>query len=496
VTAFSISSARGEIAARRNAAGRWMLTSPVAARADDDAVERFLDALAELPRGETVDPPRGSEEEMYAPYGLDLPRARLSLDAGGKTNVFVIGRRSPLGDGVYIQKVGAQAILRTSGAILSHLPATAEALRSATLFSGEPDAIRRMDLRCRGGFFQLARASGGGWRMRQPFAGRANALKVAELLDALYACKVERFAQDRVTDFTPFGLGDEQTQTAVLGTDATDGSEILTFGSRVPGAGNLVYARFQAENCVYAVDAAAPEALAALDAESLLERELPKIAFRDANAVSVDDVKLTRAPNGTWHAKDAPADGEAVQSVLAAWNALRAERFLPAREGEALEAERILRVRRTPAKGGGELVAELARLEGGRTAFRLEGESNWGVETDARALELPGEEAAYRAKEIVSLDADDIARVERKPADGDWEEVEDPSPLVAFLTPLRAEKILSTDFVPPSAPADGDEAVRIHHKGKTALRTTLVRRGDGTAYVEGMPLLFAIPPLP
>lgn len=496
VGGFSISTARGSISARRDAAGRWFLASPVAARADADAVERFLDAMAQLPKGEAVTPPRGSAEEMYASYGLDLPRARLAIDTGGKTNLFLIGRRSPLGDGVYVRKEGAQTIMRTDGKILAALPANAEELRSRTLLSGEADAIRRMDLRCRGGFFQLARGSDGGWRMRQPFEGRANALKVAELLDVLFSCKVERFAQDRVSDFTPFGLGDESTQTVVLGTDAADGSEILIFGSPVPGAGDLAYARFKAEPSVYAVKAAAPLALASLTAEGLLEPELPKVSEADAAAIDLDGIRLIRTPEGTWKTPEAPADGETVQAVLAAWNALRADRFRPAREDEALDSLRRIRIRRSPTKGGGELVAEVAKRENGEAAFRLAGESNWGIGKDPGVWELPETEAACRAKEIFSLDLDDVARIERKGAGGAWQPEKETGALTAFLTPLRAEEILATDFEAPVEPGEDDEAIRIHHKGKGALRTTLVRRPDGTAYVQGMPLLFTIPPLP
>lgn len=496
VGGFSLSTARGSVSAKRDAAGRWWLVSPVAARADEDAVERFLDALAELPKGEAVTPPRGSEEEMFAPYGLDLPRARLAIDTGGKTNLFTIGRRSPLGDGVYVRKEGETAIMRTRGEILSALPANAEELRSRTLLSGEPDAIRRMDLRCRGGFFQLARGSDGGWQMRQPFAGRADELKVAELLDALYACKVERFAQDRVGDFTPFGLGDEATQTVVLGTGAADGSEILSFGSPVPGAGELVYARFQAEPCVYAVKAAAARALSALAAEGLLARELPKASEGDLEAVAVDAVELARTADGTWRTGEAPADRETVQAVLAAWNGLRAGRFVPDPPGGAEGERRTIRLRRTPTKGGGELAAEVAELESGETAFRLAGESNWGIGGGGKVRELPRGEAAYRAKEVFSLDAGDVARVERKRPGGEWKTEKAAGPLLAFLTPLRAEKILSTDFEPPAEPGDGDDAVRIVHKGRTALRTTLVRRSDGTGWVQGLPLLFTLPPIP
>jgi hypothetical protein len=396
-----------------------------------------------------------------------------------------------------VRKEGAQTILRTRGEILSALPANAEELRSRTLLSGEPDAIRRMDLRCRGGFFQLARESDGGWRMRQPFAGRANALRVAELLDALYACKVERFAQDRVTDFTPFGLGDEATQTVVLGTGAADGSELLSFGSPVPGAPDLVYARFQAEPGVYAVAAAAPRALSSLAAESLLARELPKVSEEDVEALAVDAVELARTADGTWRTGEAPADRETVQAVLAAWNGLRAGRFVPdGTEGAPAAAERTIRIKRPPAKGGGEMVAEIAELESGETAFRLEGESNWGIGSGGKVRELPAGEAAYRAKEVLSLDAGDVAKVERKRPGGDWQAEKAAGPLVAFLTPLRAERILATDFEPPAAPGEEDEAVRIVHKGKSALRTTLVRRPDGTAYVQGMSLLFTLPPLP
>ena len=214
---------------------RWRLVRPIAARADPLAIARLLGALQELPRGDVLLPPKRAGNP-YAPYGLDAPRAAIALLSGAATNRILIGRRTPLGDGVYVRQSEQAGLVRLDPALLGLLPAGPEALRDRALLAGTPADIDRLDIRGPGGYLQLARAEYNGWRLYQPFAARADSASVAALVEKLLACSVVQFVQDGVSDLAPYGLDSQSAVSAVLNTDAGDGSQVLVLGDPLPNA--------------------------------------------------------------------------------------------------------------------------------------------------------------------------------------------------------------------------------------------------------------------
>ena len=155
---------------------QWHLVRPLAARADPTAIERLLDALQELPRGDIILPASRRGDDAYAPYGLDAPRARLSLVEGAATNRILIGRRTPLGDGVYVRQSDHAGLARLDPALLDLLPTSAADLRDRALLAGTPASIDRLDIRGPAGYMQLAR----------------NGLENLRLPDWLAACRAIR----------------------------------------------------------------------------------------------------------------------------------------------------------------------------------------------------------------------------------------------------------------------------------------------------------------
>ena len=141
----------------------------------------MLGALQELPRGDIILPPRRATD-AYTPYGLDDPRARIAIIEGTVTNRILIGRHTPLGDGVYVRQSDHAGLARINTSLLDLLPTSADALRDRSLLSGAPAAIERLDIRSPAGYIQLASDESGDWRTFQPFTARADPATVAILV--------------------------------------------------------------------------------------------------------------------------------------------------------------------------------------------------------------------------------------------------------------------------------------------------------------------------
>ena len=495
---------------------QWRLVKPLAARADSRAIERLLGALQELPRGDILLPPRRADN-AYAPYGLDVPRATLSIVEGSSTNRILIGRRTPLGDGVYVRQSDQTGLARLNPALLDLLPASADALRDRSLLSGAPAAIERLDIRGPSGYLQLARGEHNGWRLFQPFTARADSAAVSAVIEKLLACDVVQFVQDAVGDLSPYGLDSQSAVTAVLNTDSGDGSQMLSFGDPLPNDPSLVYARLQAENSIYAVPQDVRQALL-LKPDDLRDRRLPGLdpdSIQDLRIEAAETaLELRQTDDDAWEILSplrAPGDVGAIRDLLRSWADMRLVSFETAVEAP-IWARTVRIAPRNPKAAP--VVLRLAPLPDNTNAclIAIEGDSSFAVATPPRLLDFPLDPLLYRSREILSIPASDVERlrivcsdrtvqIDRDPVTGRWVPA---MPwldgLLAVLAPLRAEFLLPSDRSP-----DGEEfqhphlAVTIQQRGQSGIATTLrigpelSPGGPRLAAVRGRDFVFALP---
>ena len=500
---------------------QWQLVRPIAARADPVAIERLLDALQELPRGNIILPPRRASDP-YAPYGLDEPRARISIIEGPATNRILIGRRTPLGDGVYVRQSDHAGLARISPALLDLLPTGADALRDRSLLSGASAAIAHLDIRGPAGYIQLALDERGEWRMFQPVTARVDPAIVAGLVETLLSCAVVHFVQDAVGDLSPYGLDNQNAVTAVLNTDSGDGSQMLSLGDPLPNDPTLVYARLQAENSVYAVPAAVRQALL-VRPDDLRNRRVPGTDPGAIQGVRIEEqetvLEFSRNGDDFWELTAplrAPADGEAIQTLLQSWSDVRLGDFETAPPGASAPAwTRVIRItpRGSPATP---VVLRLGPNPSNSASARIaiEGDTSIAVATPARLLDFPLDPLRYRSRHVLSISADDVAsiqivaatqtlEIERDPDTGQWSPAAPwIEPLLSALAPLRAESLLADNGADGPGPdfAEPYLTIAVRLFGQGGLATTLLVGNDLSpggprqATLRGRGLVFALSP--
>ena len=499
--------------------GQWSLVHPIAARADPVAIERLLGALQELPRGDIILPPRRTLDP-YAPYGLNDPRATLSIIEGSATNRILIGRRTPLGDGVYVRQSDHPGLARINTSLLDLLPASADALRDRSLLSGTPAAIERLDIRGPAGYIQLARDPQGVWRIFQPFASRIDSASITALVETLLSCSVIHFVQDAVSDLAPYGLDSQSAVTAVLNTDSGDGSQMLSLGDPLPNDPTLVYARLQAENSIYAVPLAVRQALL-VRPDDLRDRHLPGIDPEAIQGVRIEEaenvLEVSRDENDVWQLIApirAPADPETIHTLIRSWSDVRLSSFdTPSPNPVDLPSTRTIRIDlRNPEAPP--LVFHLAPnpQEPGTVRISIDGDSSSALATTSLLLDFPLDPVVYRSREIFYIPASDISsiridasnqthRLVRDASTGQWTPS---SPwmdrLLSTLAPLRAQSLVSE--VPPDPGFEKPMvSLTLHLRGKSGLATTLLIGNEITpggprwATVRGRDLVFTLSPL-
>lgn len=497
---------------------RWRLVRPIAARADPLAIARLLGALQELPRGDVLLPPKRAGNP-YAPYGLDAPRATIALLSGTATNRILIGRRTPLGDGVYVRQSEQAGLVRLDPALLGLLPAGAEALRDRALLAGAPADIDRLDVRGPGGYLQLARAEHNGWRLYQPFAARADSAGVAALVEKLLACSVVQFVQDGVGDLAPYGLDSQSAVSAVLNTGAGDGSQVLVLGDPLPNDPALVYARLQAENSIYAVPREVRQALLVAP-DDLRDRRLPGLDpdnLRGLRVAAGETVLEFRQDDGAWRIVAplrAPADAETVRGLVRSWTDIRLGAFESAATSAA-PPEWAREIRLAPRQDRApDVVLRVAPVPDNPDACRIavEGETSVAIATPPRLLDFPLDPQPYRARDVLELAPADVDRlriavgkttvqIDRDPSSGQWVPA---APwidgLLAALAPLRAESILPADAAVPADAFDPPHLVlAVRLRGASGIAATLTvgaetaPDGPRLATLRGRDFVFTLP---
>lgn len=182
-----------------NRLGTWFLESPIKARAGKGEIDRILAILEELPVKEVVSAAQRMNRDLtLEDYGLLQPRARFVLGNRQLRRELLVGHDSPLGELVYVKRAEAEDIIATSHAVLEIIPEKIEDLRDRTILHGDAFRTARLEIQRSGhGFIQLVQTAGE-WTVQQPVSARADSSKISQMLDALYALKVEKFVWDPV----------------------------------------------------------------------------------------------------------------------------------------------------------------------------------------------------------------------------------------------------------------------------------------------------------
>lgn len=440
---------------------QWRLVRPITARADSVAITRLLGALQELPRGDILFPARRTENP-YAPYGLDDPRATIAVISGQTTNRMFIGRRTPLGDGLYVRQSDHTGLARLQTSLLDLLPTGPDVLRDRTLLIGSAAGIDRLEIRSGAGYLQLARQGNGAWRIYQPFTARADAASINQLIAQLMACTVVQFVQDGVADLTPYGLDSRQNAiTVAVNLDSGAGLQMLSLGDPLPNAPERCYARLQAENSVYAVPIALRQALQ-VKPDDLRDRRLPPISPEDIQRIQIEDngnrLEWLHDSSLGWQLTaplQAPANPEAVQQILRQWTDVRLTAFIPP-SSPTTNSAKPRTIRLFSRNESAPLTIQISAPTPPTNAMwvAIEGDLYPALAAPTDLLTMPLNPLAFRSRDVLSIPAADIVSMklttngttihtQRDPATGQWTPDAPWLPAVlAMFNPLQAEEWL------------------------------------------------------
>ncbi len=219
---------------KKDEQGKWRVTQPIEAEADETTVTNMVNAIADAEIVRTLDEP----VQDPALYGLNAPVVKLQVILkDGKTLPQVsIGKDTPVGYSVYIQKEGEAKILLTPQAFRLGMTKEVKDVRDKTVIAFQPSEVKKIEIQGQDKDIVLTKADSG-WSLEKPKIGKADDSQVQSFLSSVQSLKAQDFIEQPALEPKEYGLAPPQlTIGLTLGTDSAT-KTILVGGEKTTDKG-------------------------------------------------------------------------------------------------------------------------------------------------------------------------------------------------------------------------------------------------------------------
>jgi hypothetical protein len=310
-----------QVAADRNGAGQWQITSPAALPADQSAVSSLLGTFSSLNSERLVE----EKASNLAPYGLDAPKLEVDLtEKNNKTQSLLLGDATPAGSAIYAKLAADPRIFTIPSYDKTSIDKSANDLRDKHLLTVNADKISQIDLVAKKQEMTFGRNKDE-WQIMKPKPLRADQAQVDSLVRALTDAKMELSAtDDQKKTASTFASA---TPIATAKVTAESGRQEL----QVRKNKDEYYAKSSAVEGVYKVPSTLGQALEK-SLDDFRNRKLFDLGSDDPNKIEVrDGLKtyfLTRSGEDWWSGDAKKEDPGTVQDLVDKLRELSASKFV------------------------------------------------------------------------------------------------------------------------------------------------------------------------
>ncbi len=315
--------------------GTWHLTKPVFYPAQAELVMALLRALERLDNLNRIGPDElKSVSDPDSEFGLSPPQVSLIFHQPNHRIQVHVGRRSPLGDQVYVRVIGKEGIFTADASLLNIIPRSADDWRDTALVRLRGLSFEHIVVVTNGAkVFELAlNTNTRTWRLAWPIDARADSPRIDDLLQKLERTRVVRFVTDEPNaDLEPYGL--DQPALELMLNRGTNVVVHLQFGSSPTNDSTQVYARRVGQTGVVLVPAEWINPWRG-KFDEFRDRYLVRVPPGITDVIEVrgeESFELRKLTNNQWvvvSTNTLPADPLLVQHVLGSLEALEVIQFV------------------------------------------------------------------------------------------------------------------------------------------------------------------------
>lgn len=239
-----------EIHLQQETSGKWKLTQPIQAAADESTISGILSALSASDIKRTIEK-KPSPEDLKS-FGLDRPAVKVSitLKNGITLPPLLMGAKTPLGNAAYVRRGSEPGVYLADASLSSVLERRLNDFRGKQILSFPRDQVAKIQIRTPTESLVLVKGEKEEWKIAAPKKVDAKAGAVADYLAELGRLRANEFVDDRPRDLRKYGL---DAPALKISLEEKEGKNLgtLLIGS---GGSESYFAKREGDPAIYAID--------------------------------------------------------------------------------------------------------------------------------------------------------------------------------------------------------------------------------------------------
>ena len=187
----------------------WKIVKPLEAKADDEAVEKFLGYVTDARNDAEYVMDYDPSPERVAEFGLTNPTVSVTLKTGKELteHTIVFGDRAPSKGVAFAQLKGKKTIYRVLAYARAEADKDALYFRDKTVLRIVPVMIDQLVIQRPDSSIRVKLPDDADkWELEKPIKARADHIKVFELLGRFHNAEVVKFVAESKDDLSKYGL--------------------------------------------------------------------------------------------------------------------------------------------------------------------------------------------------------------------------------------------------------------------------------------------------
>lgn len=225
----------------------WEIKDPVKADVDKEAVELWLDTIADLTMERIVSNSSGN----IAKFGLEKPAFSCKIKTHDKTLTLQIGDENPTGNLFYGKLEKNDQIFLIASYNKADINKTVYQLRDKNIFHFENNDVQGITVTSPKGNYSIEK-KGKAWQLISPKKVPADTDQIFALLQKLKTSEIKKFIAEKANDLNPYGLQDPDSKiTLLIGKDNAPHTLVLGKENKKE---NAIYAKNASKDKVFLLD--------------------------------------------------------------------------------------------------------------------------------------------------------------------------------------------------------------------------------------------------
>jgi len=202
--------------------GKWAITQPLTAQANQSAVDSLLSSLTSARIERNFSP---SADEMKS-FGLEEPAVTLEIKLkSGETQTLKLGAKDFSGLSAYAQFGDSKDVALVPAAVLTNSDKSLGDLRDKAILGISQFDIKSISITNEHGPLSLTK-EGGEWVLKKPFEAGVDSTNINAFLNEITSAQADEFASETADDLPKYGL---DNPTITFAAQLNDGSEKTVF---------------------------------------------------------------------------------------------------------------------------------------------------------------------------------------------------------------------------------------------------------------------------